>query len=185
MTEFTIAALLAIALLLAVLWLLRPWHRAPKSGPFTTDLTMERFLPRHYGYFPQVRQALSSVDKEYLDRVAPREVAQMALRERRGVARQFLAGLRQDFSNLERLARMVAALSPVISSDQETERLVLGLKFRLLYAWVWLRLSTGPVPLEQLEHLTGLVGRIATRMEQAMAAVGALSAPGLNSNLHA
>ena len=185
MTEFTIAALLAVALLLAVLWLLRPWHRAPKTRPSATDLTMERFLPRHYGYFPQVRQALSSIDREYLDKVAPREVAQMAHRERRGVARQFLAGLRQDFSNLERLARMVAALSPVISSEQETERVILGLQFRLLYAWVWLNLSTGHVPLHQLEHLTGLVGRLASHMEQAMDAVGALSAPGLNSNLRA
>jgi hypothetical protein len=185
MTNLAITVLLAIVFLFAVLWLLRPALYAPRSGRSPKDLRLENFLPRHYGYFPQVRQALSSVDKEYLDKVAPREVAQMALRERRGVARQFLAGLQQDFSNLERLARMVAALSPVISSDQETERLVLGLQFRLLYAWVWLRLSTGRVPLVQLEHLTGLVGRLATRMEQAMAAVGALSAPGLNSNLHA
>jgi hypothetical protein len=185
MTNLGIMVLAAIVFFLVVLWLLRPALYAPRSGRSPKDLRLENFLPRHYGYFPQVRQALSSVDKEYLDKVAPREVAQMALRERRGVARQFLAGLRQDFSNLERLARMVAALSPVISSDQETERLVLGLQFRLLYAWVWLRLSTGRVPLGQLEHLTGLVGRLATRMEQAMAAVGALSAPGLNSNLHA
>src|SRR6267154_1014910 len=106
MTNLSITVLAAIVFFLVVLW-----------------------LPRPYGYFPQVRQALSSVDKEYLDKVAPREVAQMALRERRGVARQFLAGLRQEFSILERLARMVAALSPVISSDQETERLVLGLQF--------------------------------------------------------
>jgi len=185
MTNLAIIVLLAIVFLLAVLWLLRPARYAPRSGRSPKDLRLENFLPRHFGYFPQVRQALSSVDKEYLDKVAPREVAQMALRERRGVARQFLAGLRQDFSNLERLARMVAALSPIISSEQETERLILGLKFRLLYAWVWLRLSTGRVPLSHLEHLTGLVGRLATRMEQAMAAVGALSAPGLNSNLHA
>jgi len=185
MTNLSITVLAAIVFFLVVLWLLRPWRYAPRSGRSPKDLRLENFLPRHYGYFPQVRQALSPVDKEYLDKVAPREVAQMALRERRGVARQFLAGLRQDFSNLERLARMVAALSPVISSDQETERLVLGLQFRLLYAWVWLRLSTGRVPLGQIEHLTGLVGRLATRMEQAMAAVGALSAPGLNSNLHA
>ena len=80
---------------------------------------------------------------------------------------------------------MIAALSPAISSEQETERLILGLKFRLLYARVWLRLSTGREPLEQLEQLTGLVGRLATRMEQAMTAVGALSAPGLNSTLSA
>jgi hypothetical protein len=185
MTNLTIMALPAIVFFLVLLWLLRPWRYASRSGQSVKDLRLETFLPRHYGYFPQVRQALSSVDREYLDRMAPHEVAQAAHRERRGVARQFLAGLRQDFSNLERLARMVAALSPVISSEQETERLVLGLQFRLLYAWVWLRLSTGRVPLDQIEHLTGLVGSLATRMEQAMTAVGALSAPGLNSNLHA
>jgi len=88
---------------------------------------MESFLPRHYRFFPQVRQALSASDGEYLDRLAPRDVAQTVHRERRAVARQFLAGLHEDFSSLERLARMVAALSPVISSEQEKERLILGL----------------------------------------------------------
>jgi hypothetical protein len=184
-SEVTIAVIAAIALFMAVLWLLRPRHRAPKAGPSSFDVRTQSVLPRHYRYFPQVRQALSDSDGEYLNRMAPRDVAQMAHRERRAVARQFLGGLREDFTNLERLARMVAALSPVISSEQETERLILGLKFRLLYAWVWLRLSTGLEPLQQLEQLTGLVGRLATRMEQAMAAVSALSAPGLNSSLNA
>ena len=167
------------------MWLLRPRRGAPKAGQSPMDLKMESFLPRHYRYFPQVRQALSASDEEYLEIVAPRDVAQIAHRERRAVARKFLAGLHEDFSNLERLARMIAALSPVISGEQETERLILGLKFRLLYARVWLRLSTGREPLEQLEQLTSLVGRLATRMEQAMAAVSALSVPGLNSSLNA
>ncbi len=174
----------AIAIFSVVLWLLRPRRGGPRDGQSPVDLKMESFLPRHYRFFPQVRQALSTSDEEYLDRVAPRDVAQTAHRERRAVARKFLAGLHEDFSSLERLARMVAALSPVISSEQETERLILGLKFRLLYAWVWLRLSTGLEPLQQLEQLTGLVGRLATRMEQAMAAVSALSVPGLNSSLN-
>jgi len=184
-SELTIAVITAIAFFIAVLWLLRPWHRAPKAGPPSFDVRTQTVLPRHYRFFPQVRQALSASDEEYLDRVAPRDVAQTAHRERRAVARKFLAGLHEDFSSLERLARMVAALSPVISSEQETERLILGLKFRILYAWVWLRLSTGLEPLQQLEQLTGLVGRLATRMEQAMAAVSALSAPGLDSSLNA
>ena len=175
---------LALAFFGALLWLLRPRRRASRAGQSPMDLKMESFLPRHYRYFPQVRQALSASDEEYLDRVAPSDVAQTAHRERRAVARKFLAGLHEDFSSLERLARMVAALSPVISSEQEKERLILGLKFRLLYAWVWLRLSAGRAPLEQIEQLTGLVGRLATRMDQAMTAVGALSAPGLNSSLN-
>ena len=176
---------LAIAFFGVLVGLLRHRRRTPEAGQSPMNLTMESFLPRHYRYFPQVRQALSASDGDYLDRVAPRDVAQTAHRERRAVARKFLAGLREDFSNLERLARMVAALSPVVSSEQETERFILGMKFRLLYAWVWLRLSTGRAPLEQLEQLTGLVGRLTTRMEQAMAAVSALSAPELNSSLKA
>jgi len=176
---------LGIASFGVLLWLLRPRRGVPKAGQSPMDLKMESFLPRHYRYFPQVRQALSASDEEYLERVAPRDIAKTAHRERRAVARKFLAGLHEDYSNLERLARMIAALSPVISSEQETERLILGLKFRLLYAWVWLRLSTGREPLEQLEQLTGLVGRLARRMELAMAAVSALSVPGLNSSLNA
>jgi hypothetical protein len=176
---------LAIALFGVLVWLLRPRRRGQNAIRSSAGLVLESFLPRHYSYFPQVRQALSASDGEYLDRMAPRDVAQTVRRERRAVARQFLAGLHEDFSSLERLARIVAALSPVISSEQERERLILGLKFRLLYAWVWLRLATGLEPLQQLEDLTGLVGRLATRMEQAMAAVSALSAPELNTGLNA
>jgi hypothetical protein len=186
MTEFTVILAIVISFIGVVLWLQRSGRRERLPGPSPTEvLEMENVLPRHYRYFPQVRQALSASDEQYLDRVAPRDVAQKAHRERRAVARKFLAGLREDFLNLERLARMIAALSPAISSEQETERLILGLKFRLLYARVWLRLSTGREPLEQLEQLTGLVGRLATRMERAMTAVSALSAPGLDSTLSA
>jgi hypothetical protein len=184
MNDLIITISLAISFFVALWWLLRPRGGTPRGSRSPMDLKMDSVLPRHYLYFPQVRQALSVIDAEYLDKVAPPDVARKAHRERRAVARKFIAGLREDFENLERLARMVAALSPVISREQETERLLLGVKFRLLYAWVWLRLSTGRAPLKQLEQLTGLVGSLATRMQQAMAAVGTLSAPGLNTGLN-
>jgi hypothetical protein len=112
-------------------------------------------------------------------------VAKQALRERRAVARRSLMGLHEDFSNLARLGRIIAALSPEVSHKQETERLILGLKFQILYALVWLRLSTGNLPLEQLEHLTGLVGRLATRLDTAMTEISALSAGRLPGSLGA
>jgi len=89
---------------------------------------------------------------------------------------EFLKGLHEDFSNLARLGRIIAALSPEVSREQETERLILSLKFQILYTLVWLRLSTGNLPLDQLAHLTGLVGRLSTRMDEAMAEISALSA---------
>ena len=179
-----IAITLALAFAVLLVWLLRPRHSAG-AGRLPIDRMMESALPKHYRFFPQIRQALSAGDDKYLREMAPPRIAQQVLRDRRVVARRFLRGLHEDFSGLERLARMVASLSPVVSREQETERLLLGLRFRLLYALLWLRLSAGRVPLQQIEHLTGLVGRLALRMEQAMAEISALSADHLPRGLNA
>jgi len=189
MNEITAYILLALGFSSILLWLMRPGGNSVETGRpadrQTIDRALESIAPHHYRYFPQVRQALSAGDCEYLRKSAPPHVAKRAIRERRQVARQFLSGLHEDFSKLERLARMVAALSPVVSHEQETQRFLLGLRFRLLYAAVWLRLSLGPVPLLQLGELTNLVGRLAVRMEQAMADINALSAEHLPRGLNA
>jgi hypothetical protein len=178
MNETTIVILFAIALAGVLLWLLIPRHKstATATASFRPEAITALPTAKHYAYFPQIRQALSAADSQYLLETAPPHVAKQALRERRAVARRFLRGLHEDFSNLARLGRMIAALSPEVSREQETERLLLSLKFQILYNLVWLRLSTGNLPLQQLEHLTGLVGRLATRMDEAMAKISALSA---------
>lgn len=164
-----------------LLWFQVSRHKSSKKdgAPFPPDVKKALPTAKHFGYFPQIRQALSATDAKYLMDTAPPRVAKQALRERRAVARDFLKGLHEDFSNLARLGRIVAALSPEVSHEQETERLILGLKFQMLYALVWLRLSMGNLPLQQLEHLTGLVGRLATRMDEAMTQISALSAGSL------
>jgi hypothetical protein len=177
MTELTIVVLLAVSLSGLLLWLLIPRNQSSKTTATQIPSTVNEALAaaKHYGYFPQIRQALSVGDTEYLRETAPRHVAKQALRERREVALRFLEGLHEDFSNLARLGRVIAALSPEVSREQETERLILSLKFQTLYALVWLRLSSGSLPLEQLEHLTGLVGRLAVRMNEAIAEISAQS----------
>lgn len=187
MNDLSIAILLAIAISGILVWLLIPRHKSSKTAPESFHPGAINALPtaRHYGYFPQVRQALSVADSQYLMETAPPHVAKQALRERRAVARRFLKGLHEDFSNLAKLGRIIAALSPEVSHEQETERLILSLKFQILYTLVWLRLSTGNLPLQQLEHLTGLVGRLATRMDEAMAKISALSARPLAGGLGA
>src|SRR6266851_5835932 len=142
MNELTIVILLAIAVSGVLLWLLIPGH---KSSRITASSLHTNALPtaKHYAYFPQIRQALSVADSKYLMETAPSHVAKQALRERRAVARRFLQGLHEDFSNLARLGRLIAALSPEVSREQERERLILSLKFQMLYSLVWLRLFTG------------------------------------------
>ena len=148
--------------------------RSTRSPPrSTTDIS-----PRFARHFP--RQTPNTSWKPRLRTWQNRRFAR-----RRAVARRFLKGLHEDFSNLAKLGRIIAALSPEVSHEQETERLILSLKFQILYTLVWLRLSTGNLPLQQLEHLTGLVGRLATRMDEAMAedqrAIGGPLAGGLGA----
>jgi hypothetical protein len=187
MNHLTFVILLVIALSGILLWLLIPKHKSSKTAPvsFPSDAIGALPTARHFAYFPQIRQALSADDTRYLRESAPAQVAKLALRERRAVARGFLKGLHEDFSNLARLGRIVAALSPEVSREQEAERLALTLKFQVLYSFVWLRLSVGKLPLDQLEHLTGLVERLATRMDTAMAEISALSVNQILSGLGA
>ena len=176
MSEFGLYITLALAFAVLLLWLMRPRRTPLQRGDSPIDQAFESISPNHYLYLPQIRQALSAADYKYLREEAPPHVARRALRERRAIARRFLSGLHEDFSKLELLARMIAGLSPAISKKQEAERLLLGLQFRMVYALVWIRLSTGRIPMRQIDDLTGLVGRLALRMQQAIAEVNALSA---------
>jgi len=178
--------LLIAATLSALLWrLLRSRQQMSEEVRRLLERNQANFLPLHCRYFAQVRQALAVPDERYLRGRVALPIVKRALRERRQVAIKFLAGLHEDFSNLERLGRAIAVLSPAIDRQQEMERLVLGLRFRVLYAWVWLRLSTGNVPLPAIENLTGLVGRLATQMQQAMLAIDVMSAGRLDTNVNA
>ena len=179
MNDLSIIIFVAAVLSGLLLWLLVPRRRKSVRTIGLSELPdRKERLPdaKHYRYFSQIRQALSVEDFQYLMETAPPQVAKRALRERRAVARRFLEGLHEDFSNLAKLGRIIAVLSPEVSHRQETERLVLSLKFQMLYALVWLRLSAGNLPLQQLEHLTGLVGMLAKRMDEAMSEINALSA---------
>jgi len=187
MTDLTIVVLLAVSLSALLLWLLIPRIQSSKTTAMQIPSSVSEALAaaKHYGYFLQIRQALSAGDTKYLRETAPRHVAKQALRERRAVALRFLEGLHEDFSNLLTLGRVIAALSPEVSREQETERLILSLKFQMLYVLVWLRLSSGSLPLEQLEHLTGLVGRLATRMNEAITEISARSMGQLSRSVDA
>jgi len=187
MSDVSMVIVLVGALSGALAWLLIRGNKSGRTPDAETFGDGHRSLPRarHYQYFPQIRQALSAADARYLKERASPETAQKALRERRQVAQRFLKGLHEDFSSLSRLGRVIAALSPEISRQQETERLILTLKFQVLYSLVRLRLYTGSVPLDQIAGLTGLVGRLAIRMDEAMAQVSALSMGPLGQNSRA
>jgi len=175
MTHFAVYSAIALVLLvlLAVAWRFTLPRHPPESR---APLSLEELLPVHCRCFPQVRQALCLQDQSYLKERAPTKVWRRSSADRKKVAERYLAGLLQDFRRLEQLGRTVAALAPKVSRKREVERLWLGLRFRVLYRLVWLRLFTGSTPLFQLTRLTQLVGILAKQTESAMAALGEASA---------
>src|SRR5712692_6006824 len=171
MTGVIIFVGLAVLLLLALLWLLREKSEARLEPKAALKPATEQLFPLHCRYFPQVRQALSPADQEYLRKRASPRIRGQARAERRRVTRQFLVGLAEDFSRLERLGRTVAALSPQVSRKREAERLWLGLEFRALYRVVLVRLMLGSVSVPQLARLTELIGSLAAQIAAGMAAL--------------
>ncbi len=187
MTGVTIFAAIALLLLLLLLRVARR-RREPShisAAPLAEKMQpLEELKPFHCRYFPQVRQAISRDDQEFLRRAASATIRHTVTAERRRVVRLFLSGLREDFLRVDRLGRTVASLSPRVDRKEELERLWLGFRFRGLYRLVRLRLAVGGTPLPQLERLAGLVGSLAAKTERMMTALEERSPARIHSSFN-
>jgi hypothetical protein len=162
----------ALVLLWLMLWLLRePGERRAAPLPPVEHPQIERLFALHCRHFPQIRQVLMRDDEEWLRQRAPGPILRRWRANRRRVAEQFLLGLGEDFRHLTQLARAVAALSPRLSEKQEAELFWLGVRFRVLYLLVRLRLRLGIRPLAGLTRLTELLGNLAAGIEEGMASL--------------
>jgi len=160
----------ALVLLWLMLWLLRePGGRkaAPPPAP-AEHPQIEELFTLHCRHFPQMRQVLMGEDDEWLRQRAAAPILRRWRAERRRVAAQFLAGLREDFQHLTGLARAVAALSPQLSEKQEAELFWLSVRFQALYLLVRVRLRLGVSPLGGLARLTEMLGNLAAGIDDAM-----------------
>lgn len=185
MIELVTFAGVAVALLLLMLWAARERAGSQRSPLAAPDLPLEEMFPLHCRHFPQVRQALSGPDDAYLRQRASRKIGRRARAERCLVARQFLAGIEEDFSRLNRLGRTLAALSPRVNRKQETERVWLWLRFWISCRLVSLSLRTGRVSVPRLAHLAQLVGRLAAEIETAMGGLESAAGKPLGTSLSA
>jgi len=113
MTPF-IFIVLGMIILVTLFWLLF----APKSDKPPAEiqtLEIEKLQPLHCRHFPQISQLLRREDLTFIQRRVPVAMARAWKRQRRRVLRLYLNGLAEDFLRMERLARLIAALSPEIS----------------------------------------------------------------------
>jgi hypothetical protein len=147
----------------------KPQRIAPSSATHGADDESGR---RHMSYLPQIRQAFSDADFDFLFKNASREVLRRVRRERREVALAYLAALSVDFHSLLRMARAIAMLSPELDAVREFERVSLAAKFAWQYQIIRWKILVGIAPLAQLGGLSDLVSGLSVRIEAALTELG-------------
>ncbi len=127
---------------------------------------------RHISYLPQVRQALAPTDYEYLNACGRVDLANRVRKDRRRVARDYLAALRSDFEKLQHFARVIAVMSPEVAVAQELQGVWLSLEFSIRFRVIYVRLLWGIGPAGAISDLSNLISALTVRMETAISSLG-------------
>lgn len=165
---FIVAVSFALVLAAVLVWALRSAQR--RRGP--GGLSVLESAPQHLCNMGPIRRSQDPADLLYVKSRGGRELAKRLRRERKKVALLYLDSLRSDFEQLLRIARVVALLSPEISSSYEYERLRLSLLFRLRLVLVRFHFLFGDAAMPQMVSLGEMVTSLAIRMEAAMETLG-------------
>ena len=163
---------LVAVLFVALLWLLLG-RRSP--GDLAQEaLEIHELLPVHCKYFPQIQNLLNSQDQDFVGRRVPLKIAKQWSAERRAILRLYIQGLREDFRRMEKLARLLAALSPEVKRAQEWEWFGLSVQFRLLYVAMQLRLAAGILPAGELARVAETLTALRLMLESTMNGMAAI-----------
>jgi hypothetical protein len=156
-------------MLWAIIWLIAGPLAMQASVSEASEPELESLFLLHCRYFAQMRQVVGQGDRQFLrERLSSIEIAKWG-RERRQVLKRFLAALGEDYARLDSLSRRIAALSPHIRRRHELQRIWLGVRFRILYRIVAMRLAVeGLVPVESIAQLTGVLGALSYQLEGTM-----------------
>jgi hypothetical protein len=131
---------------------------------------LEGLLALHAQHFPQLRQALTTLDDDYLRRKACGEIERHLHEERRDIVESFLTGLAEDFGRLERLMRVLREMSPREPWIQQCQRAGSRFQFRVNYRVASLALHAARLQsMNRLARLTELVGNLSEEVEASMA----------------
>ncbi|MGC1687299.1 MAG: hypothetical protein WA734_16860 [Candidatus Acidiferrales bacterium] len=172
------AVIAAVLLLVGLGLLIRPLKAEAAIRPVAA-VNVESLAAKHFRHLAQIRRALTNEDRLFIDSRLPSGSAKRLRVERRAALRKYLLGIGEDFACLDRLAREVASLSPKVEHRQETERLLLEIRFRILYRIALFRFGmAGSLPFDVVANLSGLVGGLSRQVEAMMAALQVLAPEG-------
>jgi hypothetical protein len=131
---------------------------------------MEGLLALHAQHFPQLRQALTTLDADYVRRKTSGEIERRLREERRRIVEQFLSGLAEDFGRLERLIKMVREMSPAEPWIQQIQPAGRRFRFRSSYRIASLQIHSASLQsANRLARLTELVGNLSVQIEVGVA----------------
>ena len=171
MSLFLLSIFFLVALLLGV-FLLSARHTRRLSRFPCDPAVFEECELHHATHLPQIRQALSETDDEFLTKRGSSVLRRRVHHERRRVVLGYLRELRRDFEKQLQIARIIAVLSPEVTAVQEWERLRLTLKFIWQYEIIRMQLQAGLAPLPRLSGLANVVSGLSVRMESAIKELG-------------
>jgi hypothetical protein len=166
---FIFIAMFALAASGLLYWVFRS---ARRNKPGKEGLGVLDSAPQHLCNMGSIRQSVDPLDLKFVLEKGGRQMAKRLRRERRRVALLYLSAIRKDFEQLLRVARVVALLSPEVSSTDEFDRLRLGALFLVRFQLVKLRFHLGWVSMPQLGALGEMVTSLALEMEASMRKLG-------------
>jgi hypothetical protein len=114
-----------VPLLLLVLAGKLLWPRSERKRAAASPSNISEFLPVHHREFPDVERRLAEYG----------EIGRKVRAERRAAALAYLDSLYQDFLRVERLLNRAAKFLPEVTMKGESERVRIGLNFRIGY-WI-------------------------------------------------
>jgi hypothetical protein len=166
---FFVAVAAGLVLAGLLFWALR--GASQRKGYGASSASVEH-APRGLNHMPQIRQAMDASDLEFAKAKGGLQLETRLRRERRRVALLYLAAIRRDFEQSLRVARVIAVLSPEVSSSQEYERIRLAMIFRWRFQMTKARLLIGIIPLPQFLSVWQMAATMAVQMEETMAKLG-------------
>lgn len=162
---------IAFAVILVVLlaWAVRPTKKIDLSIDQVFDALSER---RHYARLPQILRALGPDDAGFLRGTGHRQLATQLIRERKRIALQYLNYLQEEYQLLLEVSRILARISPEVSTLGEFQRFRLNLRFVLSCSYLRCRLRLGLSPWAAFGILSDMEGDMTLQLEMATAQIG-------------
>jgi hypothetical protein len=159
----------AVILVVVLAWAVRPPKRIELSIDQVFDTLSER---RHYARLPQILQALRPEDAGFLRSTGHGDLATQLSRKRKRIALQYLSYLEQEYQLLLEVSRILAKVSPEISTMDELARFRLNLRFVLSCRYLKWRLRFGLQPWDLFGILSDMEGDMALQLEMATTRIG-------------